>query len=308
MPELSDPATSPRFTIDRDVHGSYIARDEGGAACLLVPTTDARPPLDRATGDVHLTFRPRGAFSIAGREFSSAAAIVRCENPSLSRTFAVLAQDVATSLRAAEERPTPHEVSRALARWEQLLRGRRQLSRDEEVGLWGELWTLLELHDMSRGLAAWRGPDAEYVDFAGGGVGIECKAGMRRLEHWISQEQVTRPLGDLEVYVLSLWVGVDAVGGSSLPELVARAAAAADDEAVLEEKLLGAAYSHADAHRYKLKLRVLEPPLLFPTNRLPRVRTADPGVSHIRFLASLDEDSALPADTLVATLAKLCAT
>jgi hypothetical protein len=306
MPELPSLATSPRFTIDRDLQGSYIALDESGAPCLLVPTTDSRPPLDRATGDVHLTFRPQGAFSIAGREFTSAAAIVRCENASLARTFGVLAQDLAVSLRAAGECPTPHDVSRALARWEQLLRGRKQLSRDEEVGLWGEIWMLLELHDMSRALAAWRGPDAEYVDFVGGGIGIECKAGMRRLEHWISQEQVTRPLGDLEVYLLSLWVGIDAVGGSSLPDLVASAVAATDDEALLEEKLLAAGYSHADSHRYKLKLRVLEPPMLFSTRHLPRVHTADPGVSHIRFLASLDEGSALPAETLVASLAKLC--
>ncbi len=128
---------------------------------------------------------------------------------------------------------------------------------------------------------------------------------MRRLEHWISQEQVTRPLGDLEVFILSLWVGIDAVGGSSLPDLVDRAIAMADD-AALEEKLLDAGYSHADAHRYKLKLRLLEPPLLFPVSSLPRVRNADSGVSHIRFLATLDEEAALPPEKLVATLAKLC--
>jgi hypothetical protein len=296
----------PQFTIERDVHGSYIARDQDGTVCLLVPTTDARQPLSRASGDVHLTFRSKGTFSIAGEQFSSAAAIVRCENPSLGRTFSVLAQDVAATLRAADERPVPEAVSRALARWEQLLRGKKQLSRDEEIGLWGELWTLLELHDSSLGLAAWRGPDADYVDFVGGGIGIECKAGMRRLEHWISQEQVTRPLGDLQVFILSLWVGIDAVGGSSLPELVDRAIAMADDDAALEAKLLDAGYSHADAHRYKVKLRLLEPPLLFPVNSLPRVRNADPGVSHIRFLATLDEEAALPPEKLVATLAQLC--
>jgi hypothetical protein len=306
MPEVSH-LTEPRYTIERDVHGSYIARDDAGTICLLVPTTGTRPPLGRASGDVHLTFRSEGTFTVTGRHFSSAAAIVRCENPSLARTFGVLAQDVATTLRAAEERPVPHAVSRALSRWEELLRSRKQLSRDEEIGLWGELWTLLELHDSSRGLAAWRGPDADYVDFVGGGVGVECKAGMRRLEHWISQEQVTRPLGDHEVFVMSLWVGIDAVGGSSLPDLVARAIAMADDEAALEEKLLSAGYSHADEHRYKVKLRLLEPPLLFPVSSLPRVRAADTGVSHIRFLATLDEETSLPPEKLVAILAKVCA-
>jgi hypothetical protein len=164
----------------------------------------------------------------------------------------------------------------------------------------------LELHDFSSGLAAWRGPEAEQVDFVGGGVGVECKAGMRRLEHWISQEQVSRPLGDLSVYLLSLWVALDAVGGATLSEMVSKAAAAASDLAALEEKLLAAGYSRADAHRYRLRLRVLEPPMLFPINHLPRVRSADAGVSHIRFLATLNEDDALEPEAVVSLLARLC--
>jgi hypothetical protein len=81
----------------------------------------------------------------------------------------------------------------------------------------------------------------------------------------------------------------------------------ADDEAALEEKLLSAGYAHADEHRYKIKLRLLEPPQLFPVTSLPRVRTADTGVNHIRFLATLDEETSLPPEKLVAILAKLCA-
>jgi len=307
MRDDTSEVTELRFTIEREVQGSYIGRDTEGASCLIIPTIDLRPPLDRITGDVSLTFRPKGTFSVADVAFSSSAAVVRCENSTMDRTFDVLARDIATSLRVVAERPAPQEVSRALARWERLLRGRRQLSRDDEVGLWGELWTLLELHDVSRGLAAWRGPDAELVDFAGGGIGVECKAGTRRLEHWISQDQVMRPLGDLEVFLLSLWVGTDAVSGATVSELVERAVGRTDDEAALEEKLLSVGYSHADSHRYKIKLLLLEPPMLFPMSSLPRVRVADAGISQIRFLAELDEESALPAAEVVSTLAKLCA-
>jgi hypothetical protein len=81
----------------------------------------------------------------------------------------------------------------------------------------------------------------------------------------------------------------------------------ADDKIALEEKLLSTGYSHADEHRYKVKLRLLEPPLLFPVTSLPRVRATDSGVSRIRFLATLDEEASLPREKLVAILAKLCA-
>jgi hypothetical protein len=110
----------------------------------------------------------------------------------------------------------------------------------------------------------------------------------------------------LEVFVLSLWVAIDAVGGITLPEMVGQAEAKAHDLPALEEKLLGASYSRADSHRYRLKLRLLEPPILLPIGSLPRVRSADPGVSHIRFLATLDEDAALAPETVVPILARLC--
>lgn len=202
--------------------------------------------------------------------------------------------------------PTPQTVSRTLARWEELLRGRRQLDRDDELGLWGELWMLLQLPDADRGVAVWRGPLAEFVDFVGAGVGIECKTGKRRLQHFVSQEQLARPLGDLEAYLLTIWVDNDVVAGETLPELVARIDKRLVDGRDFEEKLLTAGYSRGDAHRYTQRLRVLEPPLLFAVSSVPRIRATDPGVSHVRYLATLPEDSALSSTAALSTLMRVC--
>jgi hypothetical protein len=152
----------------------------------------------------------------------------------------------------------------------------------------------------------WRGPEAEFVDFVGGGIGIECKASFRRLQHFVSQEQVTRPLGDLKVFFQSLWVDQDAIGGRSIGDLIEEIDGQIGDRRDFEEKLLRAGYSRADSHRYKLNLRILEAPMLFPIDAIPRVLWADPGVSHIRYLASLVDDSALPQAEALAITMRLC--
>jgi hypothetical protein len=296
---------SPRYRIVEEIEGAYVARSEGGRDSLLIPVTDARPPAERVAGDLLLTFPARVHFDIATGAFVSNAAVIECTSERLVETFRVLATDVARALRAKDTKPTPHQVSASLARWEELLRAKRVLSREEEFGLWGELWLILQLSDTSMAVATWRGPDAEWVDFVGGGIGVECKVSRSRLEHFVSQEQVTRPLGDLEVFFLSIWVDLDLVAGMTISDLISQVDGRLDDRREFEEKLLGTGYSRVDASLYKMRLRLLEPPLVFPAAAIPRVQLADPGVSHIRFLAALDERDALRPAVALATLMRL---
>jgi hypothetical protein len=302
---MTSVVSATSFSLRCEILGAFLSDSSDGRPALVVPVVDGRMPLDRASGDVILSFRQGGSFEVSGSAFQSDAAIIECSNAALGRTFDVLADDIAKTLTASVQRPTPQEVSRAVARWEELLRGKRQFSREDEIGLWGEIWMLLQLPDTELAVAAWRGPDAEYVDFVGGGVGVECKTGARRLQHFVSQEQVTRPLGDLDVYVLSLWVDQDMTAGESLPEMIAKVDTRLIDPRPFEEKLLATGYSRTDAHRYGLKLRLLEPPLLLPSSAVPRVRSADPGVSHIRFLAALPEEAALAAAPALETMMRL---
>ena len=306
---MSDNAGSrdpiPRFQIEGEIDGSYIAIDQAGNLALLIPLSESRTPIERAAGDVVLSFEQLVHFDLPSRSFDSDAAVIRCLNAELEPTFRVLAGDVARVVAVSRGRPTPHEVSAALARWEELLRARRALSRDEETGLWGELWFLLQLPRADAGVRNWRGANAEMVDFVGGGIGVECKASRRRLQHFVSQEQIARPLGDVETFVASLWVDEDSSTGRTINELVSELSDRLVDCREFEEKLLGTGYSRSDSHRYRLCLRVLEPPLLFRIEDIPRVREADLGVTQLRFLASLDEDAALSGPLGLTTMMKL---
>lgn len=300
-------SSTPQYRIELAIAGSFLGRNPTGQEVLIVPVRDGALPLDRSTGDLLLSFRAKGTFALDAGSFESGAAVIECLNAALADTFRVLATDIADRMQAATCIPAAQQVSQALAEWEQLLRGRRELSREQEIGLWGELWLLQQLHPIDQGVASWRGPDAEHVDFVGGGIGIEVKTSRRRLEHFVSQEQVTRPLGDLEVFIISLWVDHDPAGGVTLGEMVSICESKISLSRDFEEKLLKSGYSRADSSRYQQRLRRLEPPLAFPVGVVPRVRDADAGVTQIRFLVALDERTALSHSDSLALLGKLCA-
>lgn len=293
------------YAIESKIFGSYLGRGSSGGVSLLVPVTDARPPIDRATGDVVLSFQADVHFEFDRNSFVANAAIIECVDKTLEDTFAVLASDVAQVSASPNDRATPQEVSRALARWEELLHARRQLSPEALVGLWGELWMILQMPDAERAIATWRGPDSELVDFVGGGIGIDCKASSSRLRHFVSQDQVMRPLGDVKVYLQSMWVDRDVVAGKSVPGLISEIESRLSDRREFEEKLLSTGYSRADASRYSLGFRILEPPLLFSDSSVPRVRLADYGVSDIRYVATLNEKDAIERSEALAILMRL---
>jgi hypothetical protein len=294
------------YKLKEEVLGSFLGTNPSGHPALVIPTSAERAPLDHATGSIALSFRPTVRFELRRTKFDAPAAILTCMNDALAPTFGVLARDLAIKTDAKRVRPAPSKVSRLFSSWEELLRRRRALSREEETGLWGELWLLLNAPSLDRAVTVWRGPSGDVIDFVGGGVGVECKTTMRRLEHHFSQTQLERALGDIPIYIVSLWVDRDEVGGRTLNEMVDAAITAAGDSAALEKGLLEAGYSREDTLLYSLKLRVLEAPLWFEQASIPRVRAADPGVSSIRFLATLDESRALPPERGIALLAQLC--
>jgi hypothetical protein len=295
------------YTIKEVLTGSYLVRSEEDRLGLVVPLRDGQFPLARVAGGVGLTFRALGSFRFDDNKecFDAPAAVVECIQNGLEQTFMVLARDVAQSVAAFWSRPTAAQVSQALGRWERLLRGRRVLSSEEELGLWGELWFMTLLANIDRGLAAWRGPEGDTIDFVGGGIGVDCKTSRRAGHHFVSQEQLERPVGDYCVYLCSLFVAQDPVAGRTINELIDEIGEKVANQAVFEEKILLTGYSRADAASYTRKLALLEKPSLFPIDLVPRVRVADPGVTDIRFTVDLNSVQPLADKKCIDILAHL---
>ncbi|MEI8410592.1 MULTISPECIES: PD-(D/E)XK motif protein [unclassified Kribbella] len=121
--------------------------------------------------------------------------------------------------------PFAAAVQSVLSGLSDILAGRKGLSREEQVGLFGELVVVLSLArqlGVSDALAAWRGPSSEEHDFGLQHVDLEVKTTMsERRRHWITSLTQLTPTAGRQLQLLSLQITSSALGdGASLADLV----------------------------------------------------------------------------------------
>jgi hypothetical protein len=118
-----------------------------------------------------------------------------------------------------------HAVDAALAGVEQILAGRKGLSRKKRVGLFGELTVLCSLAAATNAAVAfkaWRGPDNEEHDFGLEETDLEVKTTTTEdRAHWITNlkqlvRSTRRPLHLLSIQITA----AGAENGRTLPEMV----------------------------------------------------------------------------------------
>jgi hypothetical protein len=282
-----------RYDLRGRVTASFVARTVDGGRALLIPLARPGPSQGRICGSLTVSFLPLLRFNIDGRVWEAPGAIVESREEALASTFSTLAFDVAETLGAESPRPPARAVLAALARWERLFRARHVLSDAEELGLWGELWVIRTAANPNMAVEAWQGPGGERRDFLANELSVEVKTSQQRLRHHISLDQVERPSGDTPSYLASLWVALDPAAGTSLPELVEQIRPVVEDLPEFEKKLLTVGYGGEERALYSRRFRVLESPMVFSIDSVPRVRSVDPGISEVRYVMTLDEDRAL---------------
>lgn len=201
-----------------------------------------------------------------------------CRDDLLRSNFAVLADEV---LRELASDPNPHRVlTSVLRRWRRFWSNRPgELSTDDIVGLFGELWFLehwLGPPDLAA-VDAWFGPSKDRHDFRWPAASVEVKTtrnqGDGAPSHRISRlDQLDAPAtGDL--YLFSLKVALDSLAAGSLKTSIERIREKLeqlpDALAAFEDRLAVAGVAPGDMERYDQRLRVTE-------ERLYRVDAAFP--------------------------------
>lgn len=293
----------PSLTADYNivaVHGAnlrvaHLAVSRRGLASLLVPLPHIEGDSTRLTRAIAVSAAMHVEFVQGDDRQRLPAAVVECRDSQLLRTFAAL---VAAVVARLEDGPPPSwaSISRLLSEWERLLGRRQLLSGESEVGLWGELWCIARSARAPTMLEAWRGPEAERVDFLLDNIGVEVKAGSRQGIHAVAQSQVEESLGAVPVVLMSMWVMVEPLHGRSLPEIVREVTGQVDSVATFEEKLANVGYSRDDEAAYHQRYVLLGPPLLYHREDVPRVRSADAGVSNLRYRVELPREAAMTGD------------
>jgi hypothetical protein len=146
---------------------------------------------------------------------------------------------------------------------------RRALTRERQVGLFGELLVLLALADdvgPDAALASWRGPLREEHDFGLSDVDLEVKttSGERR-EHWISTTTQLMPTGDRPLYMISIQLTLAALDtGWTLPTLISQARSTVEPHAArLNAVLTELGYRDRDSDLYHTHWMLRTAPAFF---------------------------------------------
>ena len=174
--------------------------------------------------------------------------------------------------------------------------GKRVLTPEQQLGLWGELWVISNAVNPDRLIEAWRGPEGEVVDFFFDGVALDVKVSRRAHVHHVSQRQIDLPVGLHKAYLLSIWVGVEPVRGISLAELVDATLGRVSDAPALLRQVALLGYTPLDRDQYATRFIPLDTPRWFRAEDVPRVRTIDAGISQVRYVVALDIERCLADD------------
>lgn len=193
-----------------------------------------------------------------------------------------------------DNEPYGQAVESVLTGLSDILSGRGELSREQQIGLFGELLVLLALGrstTRSAALQAWRGPKREEHDFGLATVDLEVKTTTaEQRSHWISSFTQLVPSPKRGLYLLSVQItSAGNESGLSLAELVDRARKAFGPQLPNFEKSLEASgYSERHSDLYQTRWSLRSTPLfylvdsVFPALTSERVSASVPNADHLK--------------------------
>lgn len=270
----------------------FAARSRDGTPAVVIQLAD-RPSATVGRRGAGLDLLPYAALRFAHRDsdWTAPAVALVCLDLDALDAFSILVSDVAR--RLGNRIPCWSDVAAIVEEWQRLLARSARPTMEVEMGLWGELWLLTNSHRPDDILAGWRGPDREAFDFFLDGSAVEVKTSRLRRIHHVSHRQISQAAGDNPSWLLSLWVGVDPIRGVAVPALVDKLTECVSDPVGAMRKVIAAGYSPIHRAAYETKFITLGQPEWYPTEIVPRVRLADPGVSRLRYMVNLDETASV---------------
>ena len=209
---------------------------------------------------------------VASERFT--AVVIECEDDSSCGPFCRLANDLGGLIAAGGEADAAALRDR-IDEWVRLFRRRRNLTADEEVGLWGELHFIQQAIDVSSAMRAWHGSESHPLDFVTAALAVEIKTSTRGHRHRTTPQQVQVGEAHPNAHVCSNWIQ-ESPSGATICELVAAVRETVDDPGEFERRLLETGYD--DRILLERRFEVVGDPIVLPWAAIPRITAMDPGV------------------------------
>lgn len=282
----SQPPTGDRFTVRAALPSQcmdvFIAVDAVKRRYVLVRVPDEEPSVieERASRGIAVQ---TVEMNVEDAEKRGVFVEIACLEQAGHAALDVVTVELVGALVAGASIGRVRLVQSVLAKWRRFWSGVTQnlLTREKQLGLFGELWFIarwmLPNIGISHAVSMWRGPVGARNDFESQGWAVEVKTSSK-LDgaHQIhGLEQLLEPLG-VELLLFSLLVRDEASGVESLANIVAelRGALLGNHDALsqFEAMLAAAGYDDTFAVEYgKMKLRVRGQGLYQVTTGFPRL-------------------------------------
>lgn len=259
--------------------GVWVARDNADHQHLLVLVDGGgTPELDETHGLRVSVSRHK----IAGRGVAAYLDLV-CLDAGAVQTFATVASDVANAATATPLQERARVVARVLREWRWFWSvDPSRMSRNEAVGLFGELWFLSRWAGLAPGSVwAWEGSSGSRHDFQWPTSSVEVKTTARggpvchRIE---SLDQLDAPESG-QLYLFSLRIARDALAANSVNSLAETCRSALRDDpasyAELTTKLAQRGYTPAGRDESSITYRILDESLYVVADSFPRLTPSD---------------------------------
>jgi hypothetical protein len=207
---------------------------------------------------------------------------IECQDPAGYPAFDIIGGEIAEELTRSEKEPA-EIVKSVLSKWRRFWGQlpREVLSREQQLGLFAELWFLSGwlLPQMgSEALLAWRGPFGSRHDFEWADKSVEVKAtsNIRGRILRINGLDQLDSINNNPLYLFSLRVREEMGSRNTLPGIieVCRLQLVSDSDALgrLESLLMQAGYSPIHASEYlNLCIHVIEETLFIVKDDFPRM-------------------------------------
>lgn len=280
------------MTVREVASGVAVARDSTSSRIVLVDVGDDPVRVrDRTSAGVWLTTTPQ----VDGRRWLA----LECREPRLASVFIALAGEVLREVVEVDPSGRRAVVQGHLERWRELFArgGRDRISRQEEVGLHGELEVLRRFAevDPNRALDAWLGPQHGQHDFRWADKAIEVKTteakdGFTVTVHGLKQLEL--PSDDSALYLAGVRLLKDP-DGRTLPDVVDALLPLVDGPRLIR-LLLEVGYDHAGSGEHGWASMIVDRLDIWPvTKETPGLRSSDlpPGwhtaISEVRYRLDL---------------------
>lgn len=164
--------------------------------------------------------------------------------------------------------------------WQNFLgkRKSRFLSREEEIGLWGELFVFKTLYDKGMSndyiLKGWIGPEVASKDFLLNNIGLEVKTfiGQNPSKIKINSLEQLDTEGYEKIFLICNGIEIVNDGGTSLPDLIVLifdSLEEFDQRIIFQSKLLGFGYMENHEHQYITEFKLREQSIYQITDDFP---------------------------------------